>query len=553
MISPFKGFRHLLTETALSPQLTGFMRVIARFNRPSPSHQKSTLAELDLLVMQAENLDQFLSDKNLIEKYFSALSSYLGRNRLPRKAFNAILAQVRMVSASSPEIAKQLWTPVAPREFEILTAGQTTGRSLNPFLWRLYRANWMNDLATAASRGESLEKMRERALSILLSIGARASAFDHSIQAYPRRKRDFLRSTFYADLQKDSELNQVAALYLYDFINADRNRPFLQLNDADLIIDFLKNLKQNPRQVLPLCFDAPIPRTLFSVIKRLVPNPTDLLRDELLFPVNRIQTARKKWIAESPSRVARYRTTAAHPFHGIWVGILAKDCAGGDPDHLDSLTPERWAIGGLKDAKTFFVERNGRYLGVIRCIPLRKPNDRIYASLDIWCAVLSNPVILAQNSTTPQMPMDRLRATLFDIWFPEFVKMLPSRWAGVMMSKSEIIDNTRVKQMIVESPHFIAGEDLGPHTNFIHLDPQVYRVSRLLRSSCSSELFSGEMLFDAKIRDAGRMTLLKTLPPMILQDAEFCEKTFRKLPRTVQLRAVNYLNFVNRSLVVTAD
>jgi len=553
MISPHKGLRNLAADTVLKPQMAKFMRFIARFTTPAPSHERDTLSDLDLLLSQAPSLNHFLGNKALIEKYFDALNSYLGRNRLSRKSFNAILGQLRSISEKSPEIAKQLWIPARPQEFEILTAGQTTGRSLNPFLWRLYRANWLNELADTATQSNSLEKLRENSIGILLSVGARANAFDHSIQVYPRRQRDFLRSKFYSDLQKDEELKQVAALYLYDFLNADRNRPFMELNDADLVVDFFKNLKQNPRQILPALFEVPIPRTFFSAIKRLVPEASELLRDELLFPVNRVQTARKKWIPEPPSRIARYRTTAVHPFHGVWVGISAKDCAGGDPDHLPSLTPERWAIGGLKDAKTFFIERSGRYHGVVRCIPLRKPNDRIYASMDIWCAVLSNPVILTQDTPLQDLPTDRLRATLFDIWFPEFVKMLPSRWAGAMISESTIIDNTRIKPTILESPHFLAGEDLGSHTDFVHLDPQACRLSRVLRSRDSSDVFSGEMLFDAKIRDAGRMTLLKVLQPSVLLDPIFFEMIFKKQTQTVRLRTRNYLNFVNQSSVITPN
>ncbi len=487
----------------------------------SHADRTTTIADLDALVARAPSLDRFLDDASLIEGYFKALRDYFGAARFPRQSFQAILEQVKRVAREVPGFGENLWrVGLAGCDFEIKTAGQTTGRRVQINLWRLYRFQWLSSLRETAGLRESSANARQVLAQIYLrELQARSAAFEIEIArgrqrtseditrpGLSRRDARLLRAHFYSGFRKDRELASIAAFFLYSYLTAPARQRFFQYSDADLIIGFFKELKQNPRAVTAIFSEMRVPSALLSAIKRLIPSAQELLSDHRMFPLNTAPGGGKITVR------ANYVTRFIRPFHAIWLGIPENDCLAGDPGLLEFVTPERWAVSALAGAVTTVIEKNGRYQGFARFVPLKSVNGEIFASFEAWAPVLAHRVVLVGQHGTGDA--EKVSQLFFDSWYPKLMAVLPKNWKGLVVSESAMIDNAGVKLALAGSGFWSKGHDFGSASSLEHIDSAVNGIKGIVKPCGPAIRYCSDMIFDAKIPDAGRLRILAPPPPL---------------------------------------
>jgi hypothetical protein len=460
--------------------------------RSQSNSRRSNWEQLDQILDRAETLDHFLSSATLIDEYFQAFSSYFGRERFPRCSYDAVLEQLRTVRRDVPGFATKAWrkTPSNAPDFVVQTVGRSTGRDLDLGLWKLYRFQWLSQLKQKAGEGTSSRVWRREAHAHLSKLQTRIRAFEIELSRFGRREADALRSEFYKSCKADQKLHRIAAAILYQHLTASSNQHFFQLADADLVVHFLKELKQDPRRLLSGFSGLPVPGPLLSALKSLIPNQADLLADRKMFQL------RSGYVPQCAS----YRTRTIRPFHGIWLGIAENDCLAGDPSALESVTPERWAVSLLQDSLTCILERNGAYQGFVRCVPLRDRKNRIFASFELWSPLMVSRVLLkSEGSSATKSEL------FFNQWFATFCDFLPSSWSGLIVSDSSLIDNSGVKRKLLVSEHWAQAVEMGKASELSHIDQSVDSLKRAVRPRGKAQRYCGEMVFDAKISDAEKV------------------------------------------------
>lgn len=473
------------------------------------SSERNPLAELDAIMDKAVNLEHFLSDLNLQEIYFCEARRYFSsRNvsrRFPRKSFNAIIVQMKVLAHELPDFSSACWTKNFPGQaFTFSAREQNCGRNVNPFLWRIYRFKWIDDLK---KKSESLSDSDME--STLISTFKKVQEFERNLMraSSTRVQKKIEHNQFYVSLTQDKALQKTAARLLHQYLTQAQNQIFFELIDADLIIHYLNELRQEPGKVLPSDFQTAVPKSLLSIIKNLIPRPIELLADQSMFPV--ALEAGSKTSNHSSSRQSTYRTSPVRPFHAIWSGIFGKDCLAGDPDHLSKLTAARWTIAVLRDTHTEFVERNGRYQGFIRTVPLQGSMHGPLRSLEIWVPNMARCVLISH----PEDSDDLSRRFLFAHWFEAWELQNPHRNQRHIMSSSKIIDNERVKEFLLASPVYSQGVALSTSESLEPVDQLIHEINRILPASTEAkEFYTGSIAIDVTLKDARDIRVLRTFP-----------------------------------------
>ncbi|MBC7386858.1 MAG: hypothetical protein H7301_11945 [Cryobacterium sp.] len=523
-------FRKLLIAFIRTPQVKTVTRWIAsslrfteRFNflsrhriaRPS----SSSVVQLDQVLNRAGSLHLFLKDESLQLAYYDALKNYFSSRsvfrKFPKKSFDAVLGQIRVLAREIPEFSAAAWA-LKPNgtDFRIQMKEQNCGRKINPFLWRVYRYEWLDQLKLQSERLSEPETKR-----ILTETLARVRNFEKNLNEESiefaaekgakagRKSGKIRRNRFYADLVREEPLRRVAAKFLHAHLVRPQNQIFFEFIDADLIIYYLNELKQNPRKTLPPVLNAPIPNALLSVIKSLVPDPAQLLADRNLFPENPLP------LDSNPGssvgiRHSEYSTSPVRPFHAIWSGIFGKDCLGGDASHLDKLCPARWAIPLLSGTKTWFVERNEKYQGFVRTVPLRHPQFKkdLY-NVEVWVPAMNRTAVVfsADKNQTP------VQSSVFDYWFNEWLRANIGPDQALLVSDSRISDNEKVKETIFLSKMYTQGTSLSLHDSLFSADPMIEKMNEAIPPPAPArEYYRGSIVLDSTLNDVTGVTILNT-------------------------------------------
>jgi hypothetical protein len=464
------------------------------------AQERVTLKNLDEIMDASPSLRDFLNDDRAKKAYFNAIAEYIGKDRFKAKSYAAILTQLEYLDQHLPEVARRVWCKKGHSDdgFEISTFSKTHGRSVNLILWKACRTNWLSSLEQISREGLSHPG---QAAAVLISVLNKIQSFERAMLADENRSAKKInvikRNEFYVKLRNDKQLRAVAALFLSKYLRSNANKMFFESTDADSILDFIMNLKQCPRAVLSENQQTPIPRVFLSVLKELVLDPNTLLQNELIFPRRLLKTKNGKVVFEGTGKLGTFHTRSVRAFHALWVGIAESDCKGGDPAHLDALTPARWALPMIRGSLTFFVERNGRYIGFARVVPIKNKEGTVYANLEIWAHAMTNKVVIKTQDVA-----DRKSVTLFSLWIDEFLKRTSVHWSGVVISESEEIDNSRVKSTIMASSAYLRGEPAGPAAFFEFYDPLAFAICQLSAAP--------NLICDATMADAHNLRILSS-------------------------------------------
>jgi hypothetical protein len=481
-----------------------------------PVSGSSSVAALDSIIDEAPDLRTLLATPALVDRYYAALYAYFGRDRFNRRAFDAILAQLRKLVVAVPELEKRLWSSESRGvDFLIPTVGRTSGRDIDLALWRLYRFQWLARLrimAGLSTYDENRATLLEDAKPFLEEAAAQVRNFEIELtKGLKRKEQRDLRSKFFRKLKGDPRFSRVSALYLYLHLTSDQNRHFFQHTDPDLILEYLDRLRANTKQIAAARGVAPV---LAGKMRELIPSRPELLTDLEMFPLRYRQRLDGRKIAEGSNASTVYATRFIRPLHSIWLGIPHADCLGGDPAFLDHLTAERWAVGLLKDAETFVFERDTAYAGFGRIVPLLGPDEAVFESLELWAPLLGTPVLYQEKEDWPFSVM------LFDLWFPRFFESTNHVGRKIVVSDSNFIDNAGIKKVIFASPHLNRHPKSHDSKCLRHLDPLVARIRAFSPRTELFERYHGDMILDATVSDAKRIHEIAPLQVPIKHYAE---------------------------------
>lgn len=501
-----------------------FLRLSRSAFKLKASRDFASMSILDDILDESPNLQHFLSDQNIQNRYYCALKNYFSSKNIsrafPRKSYNSILDQMKILMREVPEFAQSNWKTMPPdsKSFTLEIKEQDCGRTLDPLLWRIYRYEWieslkkmsgnMSDVQTKKTLVQTLTKIQKFESDLKES---KKTSYKNLGVAIPSRKTPkILRNSFYSELKRDGSLRRVAAQFLHQHLTRTQNQIFFELIDANLIIHYLNELRQNPKKVLPLALNTPIPNAFLSVIKDLIPDPNKILKDKHLFPVSLKSSRATRQRFKVRNSV--YFTQPVRPFHALWCGIFGKDCLGGDLAHLEKLCAARWAIPLLEGTQTFFVERNGKYQGFIRTVPMNHPLfQKPLQNLEIWVPAMSQQVV--QKDFTNQLPFVGESTSVLNLWFKSWMDVNVKRLhhQKLLVSDSKIIDNERVKELLFLSEFYKEGASLLQPRSLTPSDLLIHKINAVLPPPPAAKtFFTGAIVLDATLSDVTHIKILRT-------------------------------------------
>jgi hypothetical protein len=195
-----------------------------------------------------------------------------------------------------------------------------------------------------------------------------------------------------------------------------------------------------------------------------------------------------------------FSTMEVRPLHAIWCGIPLHDCLGGEPSTLANLTPRRWAIGALAEARSFVIERNGAYAGSVRLIPLQNSAGQI-----VYSFAPAAPMFDAMLVTKGE----NLKRPLVEQWIEEAFERINDQRPFVL-SQSRSSDISQLKAILRDLPNFLLGGTLVPARQFRLLDPRAPGYLNGLSLGEGVKPYGDNFLFDATLFDAGDLDIVRS-------------------------------------------
>lgn len=536
--------------------LNGMKRIIFLFNQNSiavSANQANEISELDQAMDEAKTFDDFIQNRLIQDHYFEIASSFFGKKRFDRRSFDAIIQQMMTTTRQIPELKERLWSRLSTTEisqkFRISSfSPMASGRGLNLTLWRARRSLWLSDLRTQCGIGlnnDDLPAVGKKVESDLSRLADEINQMQVEInQAYPRQhKKARLEEMgrFYKGFSQDSRIQRAAAYYILNYLVQNQMNYFLEMEDADLILDFFKDLKQFPAKVLNP--EKPIPKNipLLSQIKAWTLDVNTLQADTLMFPF--LSQNVKYPYGPKPQRETLFDTIRVRPFHGIWVGIIMGDCLGGSFENLHKLSPRRWTMGCLNEAQTYFFLDNNKFSGFTKLIPIKSPSGETYGSFSVAIPTIGRSIIPRTSQTEAPWKAHATSLVLFDVWFPKFLELIPKKWKGLLASESMVCDISQTKYTIWNSPHLYFSEELGPSSQFRLSDPIADRIVQL-DSNPEVNQYGNGIIFDSFAIDSGNLRCLQPFPQIEMNTlrASINQKT---LNPDMKKRTLNYAAYRN--------
>lgn len=514
------------------------------------AHSQS-LEEMEAIAASAPDLPRFLSDPELVEKYYTALWMYYDREKFVpgtpggtefRKSFEAILRQLRGAIAKEPAIAARLWetTNLGPT-FEFQTMLKTRGRLLGVEEWNDYLEKWKRDLKKESEeygRGPSPEN-RERVTKYFETLSAEIEAKEAEWKTLPKKAAADQQSVYYRELAVRPDFVAASSHLLHQKLETERVQDLFLSNDPDIVLDTIVSLRASgPGEFADWATLSP---RMARLVAGRIPTETRFLENEKIFPRETRTTRRGRVVEVGGAGLKTYTfRSILRRFHGIWKGIPISECVGGGNQQirgnhaLDHLSPERWLTVALKDSFLQSVECDGSYYGFVEGIPVRK-GGKTYVSLGFGAPQLSRDAIVAD----PANPGATRRVKLYLLWLDRMTRLKKPGWSGFIVSESEAINNAGVLTTVWESTAYKYSMNIG-HASEKQVKPaqrigslrgheekfdgtpavenadadmaaRIVAISEEARKSALASYYGGNMIFDAMAPDAGKLMRLRVI------------------------------------------
>ena len=471
------------------------------------THVLASVAQLDQVLVTNSSLNQLLNNPVSLNEYYNHLRDYFGREKFPRPAFDSICNQLREMQDLYPQFGRSLWKVPSLRDtFWIDSKADSAGRAMNKKLWRIFWRDYTIKIQEEAFSPEILSDYNHEKIVFWITqfsqqVDAyRAEIREHKI--FSRKQQANLNRSFFKEAKALPELRQAIHSIIARFFALPENQQVIHFADADLLIYFLKELRQRPDRVLTAMPGLPRPAGILALIRAHLPNVTQLLENEDLFPMRKVSDSEGREREVGRTKSSEWGTMLLHPLHSLWLGIPGNDCLGGNSD---SLTPARWLIGATKGTRTHVIERDGLFQGFVRSVHVKGPDGKSYGSIELWSPVFIKNLLVKDAETNDGY---RSRA-FFDVWFPLYASDAPKSWSGFVFSDSKLIDNFGIKNVFTMSSFAREFPFSARAEQFALIDQDLDLIVRRNENVQISKTYGEGLIFDAQIQDSGKMRLLE--------------------------------------------
>lgn len=481
-----------------------------------PAHAQTTLQQVDQVIAKSGSLKAFLKDPAAQTKYYQALKKYFGSDQFTRDKYDAILNQLQDLVKKVPALAPRLWeTTELGSYFSIESQLKTSGRSLDVEKWDSYFSDWREALdINSAGLGEGKNFALAEFLEWQRGHQAEFEAFNNSIRSKTKSEQEVLRGKWFQTQRNNPKVRAWANYFLNFYFRMEQNRDPFVSGDPDIILDAVEELRRDVKEkvVFRAGLQSEPPPVITSAIRDLIPSKAALLDRTDLFPVKMIKTSRGKWIPAGSGGMKTYEfVPLPRRIHGIWKGIPLGECVGGGD--LDALSPQRWATVALAGTQLHYLQQGDSYLGFVQLVPISY-RGQTYGSVDFGANALIRKTFYSKGTSQKLSS-----AILFDLWYPQARKQLPSDWAGIIVSESDAINNAGVVSKVREMSKYLLGSEIADTRSFRRTDPLANEIIRYGKGNPDYAAYSGRMIFDGMMKDGGALRLLVNADPNLGQNA----------------------------------
>jgi hypothetical protein len=188
---------------------------------------------------------------------------------------------------------------------------------------------------------------------------------------------------------------------------------------------------------------------------------------------------------------------APRAFHAFFAGRKKGECVGGAS--CASLTPRRWAIHALHNARTLFIESgDGRMEGYVGLTPIRnEKTGEIFSVVDIMSHALKGDIILKDKNGVVG------KKSFFDEFIEEEYKRFPDR-SLVISDGSSVSMNVGAAQVVQEAPAYVENIVVGKPADFSPVDPLSEKIVALYDEG----MYQGGMIYDGMKKDGKKVVRL---------------------------------------------
>lgn len=480
-----------------------------------------TYTELAKIEAQAGSLENLLESKTLLNQYFVLLQNYYGKDRFPRENFDVIAKKLKLAIKKNPALGKRLWeTTNLGQEIRITAVGQGSGLQINRQEWQLELQSWITKLEQQASDILKINQPEQRSIkleNILEKLSSEVRQFESSLLAetFSKKTLGLQRADFYKTLSTNPELKAAASYLLVRYLKDPAQFAKFQNSETDVILNALDDLRNAPLSVLhELIGGTSFPKELGFALRQQILDPTELVKREELFTQALVRTNRGELIPVGRSKAGEHVfRPVLRRIMGVWKGIFTKECVGGVCDKDSGQIPslERVLTIAINESQVLNLEINGRYSGYVNLIPVEFAGQTV-ASIEFMAQPLVTTLI-----TIDPVTGKKKASKLLDLFYEQAMKHKPAHWAGFALGSLRFLGNANALDTALASPLYVFGTDLGKASYYEVADPLAHEIPNLERPTGRAAEHTGNMIFDAKIEEHMRLTLLAYVPPYKVQ------------------------------------
>lgn len=494
------------------------------------------LIDMERTLQDAGDLQTFLSRNDLKLRYLTAAEEYFG-NEFDRQSYWAILNQLEDAIKKVPGLEERLWeTDNLGVSFEI-KANRTRGVSIDTDLFKKYIQTSRANLEAQLGRQVNY---RKKSVEILNWVSRETDAFEKSSANLSKTQWRKSSDTFFKTITRNTDVQELCIFAYLNYL--DSASATLTSDVSDLILDVFSELRQNPSiafKSIGLERDK-IPPGIISAMKKIIPSEADLMaekiddrsifskitrpsRDGSLVPVGRVKDGRLIAV-RIPRRL-----------HGIWKGIMTKECIGGLCGDL--LTPQRWATVAIDRTWFYHIELDQEYRGFVQAVPIQV-GQRTVASLDLMADVLNRRLIKRDEGRL-------IDTTVMSEVIKQIDRVAPKEWNGFVLGKSIWGNHTQSHSYARAQPFYKKGSSLLFRRMQVN-DPIAKTIALNYHGQYGSVLHP--MIFDATASGHGALRLLnlehpeKTLDLKNQQLSKLIAETTSSIYQTDHISVVDRMN-----------
>jgi hypothetical protein len=514
------------------------------------------LQALDAIVLEAGGTQGFVADSPAAQarrdRYYAIWRDLYseGDERFPRENFDALIAELRRVTAQAPELARRLdERSDLGASFQLVFDASSSGLELKEQGWADFLARWKKELLLRSGRLRALPALArdaevrrlERELLAEINVSRAAEA---ALSTSDRHSRAQRASQLRKQLAGDSRLEELAAFLVHESVfgeSAGALRLGLDSKNADEVL-----IAWNELQARKISYRSEAVSEALQVYLKSQAIPKVALPELRLdrdgkpletegFRVKTRMTRRGALVPEGRrSRSVIELVAIPRRIHGVFKGIAARECVGGWS--CDNLLTERWGTIALARSQLHLVVENGRLTsGFVHGVPVRVQGKPMM-SLDIEASALNRVGIRASDTGTVQ------RVSLFSLWLKRHRDLLPEDLRKMIVGSSSTFDHGGNRAVLDSSPAFVLGRSRrseptrgrvsGPQAE---LQDSAMRAVLLKASPAGVDHFGygGEIITESTVHGSG--ALIELLPELeSLSDSAFAAAVDRGRP---ELRA----------------